>query len=88
MRAIPFVCRYIRLVKRLSIIRRTHGRNVSKCVMLMYPNHLQKYCNVPIWKAPRWDTYDGASIPCHSVRHEAAYKLIVTYDCLKKPKSQ
>ena len=89
----PFVCSYIHLVKFLSILRRTHGRNVPKCGMLMYPHHLQKYRNVPIWNAPRWDTFDGASIPCHSVRHEGALcamraliKCYFTYDCLKKPK--
>ena len=52
---------------------------IVKCSILAYRN-------IPIWKARCWDTFDGASISHNSVRHGGAYRLLLTHDCLSKPK--
>ena len=52
---------------------------IVKCSILAY-------CNIPIWRARFWDTFEGASISYHSVRHGGAYRLLLTHDSLGKPK--
>ena len=37
-----------------------------------------------LFEAP--DTFEGTSIPCHSMCHGYAYSVLLTYDCLNKPK--